>query len=112
MLQALERALELARHRGEVATLDEARRVAAPRAAPRDLAQQRALADAGAAVDEHDGDVELAVEEPVEEVELVAPTDKTLLIRIGKATGERPRHGCERIRGEDANGGVMPAQAP
>jgi len=36
-------------------------------------------------VDEHDGDVEVAVEEPVEEVELLAPTDKTLLVRVGKA---------------------------
>jgi hypothetical protein len=106
MLEVLERTLELARHRREVAAFDDPRLPAPLAPAPDHLAQERALADAGAAVDEHDRHVALTVEQAVEEGKLAPAADEPVLVRVGETTGERPWHPGQRIRVMDADGRV------
>jgi hypothetical protein len=86
---AVQRALELARRRRELAALDDAGLPAALLGASRHLAQQRALADAAWPVHQDDVGGRVRDEQVVEERELPLASDEPLRVAGGESIGQR-----------------------
>ena len=80
-----ERVLDLARHRRQLAALDERRPVAALLGAPRDLAQQRRLPDPARPVHEHDLVRRLLDHQRIEELQFGLAADEVLLVAPGES---------------------------